>query len=517
MTQGQWIAKSGGKKEVAKAVLKITVPRFDNSELIASYDKTLIGRCMNPQKQDMKILLFMLPKIWQVEGRAVGVDLGLGRFQFDFDLEEDIVELMKMEPFHFDYWMVSLVRWKPVLEVNYPSRIIFWVRVLDIPLQFWVPQIFQGVGEAIGKVQREVDLYEGRVRVEIDGFKPLVFSMAVEIGEGVEIMVSLRYEKLFGFCRECFSLTHDRSRCPSLRKEVELESKVKGDSADHGSHVTSFKAAVSNGRGGNGYPVRRHGLHRDVQQMRNGAEGQQLNPQKLMLDAFKGLNHSSHSGVPKTAAAEESETISKARKALLFNEAPTADSAVNITEGTVEVPSKVETSMLVEAELKEVQVQRVPEGVVTQDSLQEESKPTHALDDANLMVEGVILSDSELMIEEDNEEMQDWKKGEITDFMEEEVMGVEDEGGAEIEGGDEHNEVNLKLQEEEVGLVWFASMVLWVELVSLILIRHWKVDAVESHALHPILRLSLVWFKLRSWHVSKLVTYTSRIKILDGC
>lgn len=80
MTQGQWIATSGGKKEVAKAVLKITVPRFDNSELIASYDKTLIGRCMNPQKQDMKILLFMLPKIWQVEGRAVGVDLGLGRF-----------------------------------------------------------------------------------------------------------------------------------------------------------------------------------------------------------------------------------------------------------------------------------------------------------------------------------------------------------------------------------------------------------------------------------------------------
>lgn len=506
MTQGQWIAKSGGKKEVAKAVLKITVPRFDNSELIASYDKTLIGRCMNPQKQDMKILLFMLPKIWQVEGRAVGVDLGLGRFQFDFDLEEDIVEVMKMEPFHFDYWMVSLVRWKPVLEVNYPSKIIFWVRILDIPLQFWVPQIFQGVGEAIGKVQREVDLYEGRVRVEIDGFKPLVFSMAVEIGEGVEIMVSLRYEKLFGFCRECFSLTHDQSRCPSLRKEVEVESEVKGDSADHGSHVTSFKAAVSTGRDGNGdrrvgqesqvkvfgdrnkgkgiarqkpgpyrqegsyhaykeriprgggegsslhgrqsgYPVRRNDLHRDVQQVRNGAEDQQLNPQKLMLDAFKGLNHSSG---PKTVAAEGSATSSKAHKALLFNEAPTAVSTVNITEGAVEVPSKVET-MLVEAELKEVQVQRVPEGLVTQGSLQDESMPTQALDDANLMVEGVILSDSELMIEEDNDEIQDWEQGEITDFMEEEVMGVEDEGGAEIEGGVEYNEVNLKLQEEEVG------------------------------------------------------------------
>lgn len=37
-----------------------------------------------------------------------------------------------------------------------------------------------------------------------------------------------------------------------------------------------------------------------------------------------------------------------------------------------------------------------------------------------------------------------------------------------------------------------------------------KEDAVESHALHLILRLSLVWFTLRSWYVSKLVTHASR-------
>lgn len=63
---------------MAKPGLRITVPRFDNSELIASYSKTLIGRCMNPQKQDMKILLFMILRIWNVEGRVVGADFGLG-------------------------------------------------------------------------------------------------------------------------------------------------------------------------------------------------------------------------------------------------------------------------------------------------------------------------------------------------------------------------------------------------------------------------------------------------------
>ncbi|ESQ50297.1 hypothetical protein EUTSA_v10002274mg [Eutrema salsugineum] len=97
------------QKETGKTVegplkqLKITVPKFDNSSLIGSYSITLIGRCLNPPMQDMKTLLYMLPRIWKVEERVAGADLGLGKFQFDFDREEDIQEVMKMEPFHFDY------------------------------------------------------------------------------------------------------------------------------------------------------------------------------------------------------------------------------------------------------------------------------------------------------------------------------------------------------------------------------------------------------------------------------
>ncbi|XP_048600620.1 uncharacterized protein LOC106375074 [Brassica napus] len=192
MSQGNWITKSGGKKvEVAKHGLRITVPRFDNSELIASYSKTLIGRCMNPQKQDMKILLFLLPRIWNVEGRVAGVGLGLGRFQFNFDLEEDIVEVLKMEPFHFDYWMLSMVMWKLVLEPNYPSKITFWVRVMDIPLQFRAAPIFQSVGEALGQVQGQVDFVGGRVSVELDGFSMRSLLGKNTLGAGSKSMVQI--------------------------------------------------------------------------------------------------------------------------------------------------------------------------------------------------------------------------------------------------------------------------------------------------------------------------------------
>ncbi|KAL0712346.1 hypothetical protein Bca4012_019324 [Brassica carinata] len=504
ITQGQWLSKSEGKKVVAaKPSLKITVPRFDNSEIIASYGKTLIGRCMNPQKQDMKILLFMMPKIWQVEGRVAGTDLGLGRFQFDFDMEEDITEVLKMEPFHFDYWMVSLVRWKPVLEANYPSSIIFWVRVLDMPLQFRAAQTLHSVGQAIGRVLGEVDVLGGRVRVEVDGFKPLIFTMAIEFEEGVEVTVSLRYEKLFGYCRECFRMTHDKTRCPSLHQEITREEGVMEGNAVFGATATSYKAAVANisepvgeridgernggkpaqfqsSRDGNkgkgiirekpgpyrqegsyhayrerlprgngegssfrgrqyGYPGRRYGgQYQGVQRSRNDAGEGRLhvdNPEKLMLDAFKGLNRSSNEGDKKKGNMVESETVSKARKALLFDESSGVDDNKE-SDGVVVKALSKETGVI-----EGVQVQRDPEGVMTDATHLEDKEAYQALDEANLMVEGVILSDSELMVDDEFDDTQEWEEGEI-ELMEEEVdaeqeVAVDEQGETDPVKGEE--------------------------------------------------------------------------------
>ncbi|KAL0846931.1 hypothetical protein Bca101_020177 [Brassica carinata] len=450
---GNWIEKSGGKKvEMAKPGLRITVPKFDNSELIVSYSRTLIGRCMNPPKQDMKILLFMLPRIWNVEGRVAGVDLGLGRFQFNFDLEEDIVEVVKNEPFFFDHWMLSLVRWKPVPEPNYPSRIIFWVRVLDIPLQFRAAPIFQCVGEALGQIRGPIDLVGGRVRVEIDAFKPLIFSVAFEFEGGVEILATLRYEKLFGFCKECFRLTHDISRCPNLHKEDPVQ--LKGESMEtQGGSATSYKAAVASdsrqfevsrdgqqgryqgprggdkGKGvtrnkhvpyknedsyhpykdrfskGNGkgslshgrygsYGERKKGLQtRGTQQPRvDNGERDPIIPEKLMLDAFKGVLRSP---VKETALVQ-----------------PSSVAPLELASAAEMEVVGEQTSLEVQGESREK-----PKG-------REDALHSKELDEANLMIEGVLLSDSELLLE-DCEEGEDWEQGEIMDFTEEQDANLD--------------------------------------------------------------------------------------------
>lgn len=384
-----------------------------------------------------------------------------------------------------------------MLEANYPSRIIFWVRVMDIPLQFRAAQTFRSVGEAIGTVQGEVDLREGRVRVELDGFKPLVFSMAIEFEEGVEIMVSLRYEKLFGFCKECFSMTHDQTRCPTMKKEVALVEDEIGTKQVAGQQASSYKGAVTYGNGSadtgkdgqqyranlkngnkgkgimrerpgpykqagsyhaykerlprgngdgssfrgrnNGFHDRRNGSQDGgFQHPRNGEDGHQ----KLMMDAFKsGIRSSNQMGSQSTDVKKRGETP-KACKALLFNE----DTVLELNKEKVEVEGSRET----QNELEAVQVKRVPEGMMVQRTKEDEKPDSNPLDDANLMVEGAVLSDSDLLVDVEEGEYQEWEQGEITDFMEEEEVVVQDNeaGNDVVEAQDQELEANEMGEEE---------------------------------------------------------------------
>ncbi|WZY70228.1 uncharacterized protein At4g02000-like isoform X2 [Brassica napus] len=239
----------------ARKRLKISVPHFNNSDLIKGYSKTLIGRCMNPEEQNVKFLVVTLPKIWNLEDKVVGTDLGLGRFQFDFDAEEDIETVLKMQPFHFDYWMISLVRWQPRKTKNYPSEITFWIKVLGVPLEFWEAPTFQSIGDALG-VTKDVDLDYGRVQVTVDGYKELIFETTVDFKGGEyyeeeEAPVTLRYEKLFGYCKTCFSLCHKMEKCLQTIQSTDKPKEIRDEDESHyDDKARSYKGVVINGNGG---------------------------------------------------------------------------------------------------------------------------------------------------------------------------------------------------------------------------------------------------------------------------
>lgn len=179
---------------------------------------------------------------------------------------------------------------------------------------------------------------------------------------------------------------------------------------------------------------------RDYQHPHVGDDGRQLaNPEKLMLDAFKGL---------KPSGSEGGGTESKARKALMFEESNTGDAS---GEGVIEDVKSTNTEEMV---MDGVQVKRVPEGIMREENLDEETAPSQALDDANLMIEGEILSDSELMVDEDMNGIQEWEVGEITDLMEEEVAEkvaekVEEKVAAELVELGDANQGNAEETKEK--------------------------------------------------------------------
>ena len=132
MSQSQLLSNNG---ESTRKSLKISVPHFDNSELIKSFSKTLI-RCMNPEEHDMKALITNIPKIWKLEDRVAGTDLGLGKFQFAFEREE-----------------------------------------------FRTAPTYESIGDAIGRTVA-VDVEHACVQVVVDAFKELCFETTIDFKGG---------------------------------------------------------------------------------------------------------------------------------------------------------------------------------------------------------------------------------------------------------------------------------------------------------------------------------------------
>lgn len=70
------------------------------------------------------------------------------------------------------------------------------------------------IGRELGHLDGfEVTPLVARIRVTIDGLKPLIKETIVEFDSGDETIVSLEYEKLANHCQLCNSLLHEEHQC----------------------------------------------------------------------------------------------------------------------------------------------------------------------------------------------------------------------------------------------------------------------------------------------------------------
>ncbi|KAG2247980.1 hypothetical protein Bca52824_087608 [Brassica carinata] len=190
----------------------VILPDVDNSELIARYHLSLVGRIFNKERRNVEALIALLPRhiIWDVEGRVRGVDLGNHIFQFDFDSEADLL-------------------WDPHVGDSFPNTMTFWVCVTGIPTHFWMDPIFYTFGKRLGLVGK-IDARTAKFQVEIDGDQPLKFSLRAQIPSGEIVPVSFEYVNLFRWCHNCHLNSHEVENCQKKENrdwlKKPLESKV---------------------------------------------------------------------------------------------------------------------------------------------------------------------------------------------------------------------------------------------------------------------------------------------------
>ncbi|XP_048615095.1 uncharacterized protein LOC111206146 [Brassica napus] len=190
----------------------ILLPDQADENLIKEYSSSLIGKVLNPKKQNVERLIVAMPEQWGMSDKISACDLGNGRFLFNFDNEEDLTSILNQGPFHHNYCMFVLVRWEPVIDDNYPSMIPFWIQLQGIPLHLCTKQNLEAIGDRLGKLETS-DTVEGKIKVSVDSTKPLKFSRKLQTKNKEDIMIKLFYKKLFKHCSTCGLMSQESQDC----------------------------------------------------------------------------------------------------------------------------------------------------------------------------------------------------------------------------------------------------------------------------------------------------------------
>ena len=204
----------------------IRVPAFDNSDLIAKFKQTLSGRMFHADGRSVEALLKHMPKrrIWDVEGRVRGTNLGNNKFHFDFDREEDLIKVLEKRPCHFNKWSFSLERSTPTIKEDFPSSLPFWAVVSGVPIHYKKQETYESVGKALG-VFDKADVEGSRVRVFVNGDLPLKFDCKIGFAGDV-VKVTIQYEDLYRHCYSCKRLSHEEGTCPELNEDQRARNRL---------------------------------------------------------------------------------------------------------------------------------------------------------------------------------------------------------------------------------------------------------------------------------------------------
>lgn len=200
-----------------------TMPDLPQFKSCKRNSRSLIGRILNPECQKMPNLILDMPRKWQKRGKVRGVALSKERFQFIFNHEHDLVEILEKGVHTFNDWTLAIDRWTANPPPDYLQYIPIWVQICNILINYYTAEAITALGDIVGKTivvafdpEKPQCQEFVRVQVRFDVSRPLRKSKVINLPEGGSTTVYFNYERVQKRCYECQRLNHEKDRCPIL-------------------------------------------------------------------------------------------------------------------------------------------------------------------------------------------------------------------------------------------------------------------------------------------------------------
>lgn len=114
--------------------------------------RSLIGRLLNPPCQNMASLIHDMPRKWQKFDRVRGIPLSKERFQFIFQNEYDLEDVLSKGIHTYNEWSLAIERWVEQPPPDYLQFVLLWVQISNIPVNYYTSEAFTAFGDLVGKV-----------------------------------------------------------------------------------------------------------------------------------------------------------------------------------------------------------------------------------------------------------------------------------------------------------------------------------------------------------------------------
>lgn len=197
--------------------------QWSSALIVKVFGKTVGYQYLHPWLLDM----------WRPVGKLDCVNLGKDFFLVRFSLKDDYVNVLKGGPWFVNDHYLSIRSWEPDFRPSSASisSMVVWIRLPELPIEYYEPSVLREISEAIGPVLR-VDTHAAaeargrfsRLCVQINFDEPIV--KLLRIGGKDQVVL---YEGINSLCFSCGCVGHKSESCPYYVRTPEKVGGKEGD------------------------------------------------------------------------------------------------------------------------------------------------------------------------------------------------------------------------------------------------------------------------------------------------